>query len=153
MRIILHLWGNVGKEQVINCVTVCPHRLDISSKRTLWKKILNWTSQTTMSLRKKMDAMCFHEILFWGHRDTHGLLAKKMNLSLTMCKHPPWKRKNHRVWASPTTHPVSPTAIGREGPAPCLCKTVELALAICVKRTWIWGQHWPCSLLQAALVS
>lgn len=37
-RIILHLWGNVGKEQVINCVTVCPHKLDISSKRTLWKK-------------------------------------------------------------------------------------------------------------------
>lgn len=64
VRIILHLWGNVSKEQVINCVTVCPHRLDISSKRRLRKKILNWTSQTTMSLRKKMDDMCFHEILF-----------------------------------------------------------------------------------------
>lgn len=58
-RTILHLWGNVSKEQVINCVTVCRHRLDMSSKRRLRK---NWTSQTTMSLRKKMDAMCFHEI-------------------------------------------------------------------------------------------
>lgn len=63
-RIILYLWGKISKEQVINCVTVYPHRLDISSKRRLRKKILNWTSQTTMSLRKKMDAMCFHEILF-----------------------------------------------------------------------------------------